>query len=108
MQIGELRDKVTIQEYIQTPDRYGGFSETWQDKYTVWANIKPLRGREYFEMQKIQSEITHKITIRYRSDINTLNRIRYKERILNIKSVIDIDNRHRYLEIMCIGSGQDG
>ncbi|MDK2986534.1 MAG: hypothetical protein PWQ96_2178 [Clostridia bacterium] len=108
MQIGELRDKVTIQEYIQTPDGYGGFSETWQDKYTVWANIKPLRGREYFEMQKIQSEITHKITIRYRSDINTSNRIRYKDQILNIKSVIDIDNRHRYLEIMCIGSDQDG
>ncbi|SHK48897.1 phage head closure protein [Paramaledivibacter caminithermalis] len=108
MKIGELRDRVTIQENILTPDGYGGFSEVWQDKYTVWANIKPLRGREYFEMKKVQSEITHKITIRFRNDINTSNRIKYKGQIFYIKSIIDIDNRHRFLEIMCIGSGEDG
>lgn len=108
MRIGDLRDRVTIQNFIRTPDEYGGYTETWQDIATVWANIKPLRGREFFQAQQIQSEVTHKITIRYTDIVKPTSRIKYNNRIFEIKSIIDVDNRHRFLEIMCIGSGQDG
>lgn len=104
MRIGQLKDRITIQNYVRTPDGYGGYDETWQDIATVWANIKPLRGREFFQAQQIQSEITHKITIRYRNDIDKTCRVKYNSKTFDIKSIIDIDNKHRFLEIMCIGS----
>ncbi|WP_069649642.1 phage head closure protein [Caloranaerobacter ferrireducens] len=104
MNVGLLRDRVTIQNYVRIPDGYGGYTETWQDVATVWANIKPLRGREFFQAQQIQSEVTHKITIRYTDAVNITSRIKYKNKTFEIKSIIDIDNRHRFLEIMCIGS----
>lgn len=103
MRIGQLKDRVTIQNYVRTPDGYGGYTETWQDIATVWANIKPLRGREFFQAQQIQSEVTHKITIRYRNDIDETCRVKYNGQIFDIKSIIDIDNRHRFLELMCVG-----
>lgn len=100
----KLRDKIIIQELVQTPDGQGGFEDKWQDKITVWANIKPLRGREFFQAQQIQSEVTHKMTIRYTTKIDETNRVVYNNRVFDIKSPpIDIDNRHRFLELLCIG-----
>lgn len=99
--IGKLRHRVTLQELVKTDDGYGGIVETWQDVATVWAAIEPLRGNERYTAQQVQSELTHKVTIRYRAGIKPQMRILYGNRVFDIEAVIDVDERHRWLELLC-------
>ena len=48
MRIGELRKQVTVQAEGQTPDGAGGYTLAWTNVATVWAEIKPVTGREIF------------------------------------------------------------
>ena len=101
MQIGNLRHRITFQEEAKEPDGYKGFTVTWKDVVTVWASIIPLSGREYFHAHQITSEVTHRIRTRYRTDIDTSMKIKLGERIFSIESIIDLEERHVYLELYC-------
>lgn len=101
MNAGQLRHRVTIQQLTRVEDEGGGYEENWADVATVWAAIKPLQGNERYEAQQVQSTLTHKVTIRYRVGIKPQMRIMYQGRIFNIESVIDIDEHHRWLELLC-------
>ena len=99
--IGKLRHRVTIQQLIRGDDGYGGTIETWQDVATVWAVIEPLRGNERYTAQQVQSELTHKVTIRYRAGIKPQMRLLYKGKTFEIEAVIDVEERHQWLELLC-------
>ncbi len=101
MSVGKLRHRVTIQQLVNTDDGAGGSIETWQNVATVWAAIEPLRGNERYAAQQVQSTLTHKVTIRYREGIKPQMRLTYKGRIFDIESVIDIEERHHWLELFC-------
>ncbi len=100
-EVGELRSRVTFQVANEIDDGYGGKQVEWADRFNAWAYIKPLSGREYFDAMQIQTEISHRVIVRYRNDITPDMRIKYGDRILEIEAVIDIGNQHRFLEILC-------
>ena len=101
MNIGILRHRATIQQLVNIDDGAGGSIETWENVATVWAAIEPLRGNERYTAQQVQSTLTHKVTIRYREGIKPQMRLTYEGRIFDIESVIDIEERHRWLELLC-------
>lgn len=100
MRAGALRHRIIIQFRENTRGDYGQEVETWADLVTVWAAIWPIKGREYFSADQVQSEITHRIRIRHRRRITPENRISYKGRIFDIRSIINPDERGEYLDIM--------
>lgn len=102
MKAGELRHRVRIQQLVTGRDDTGGFSETWADVATVWAAIEPIRGREYFEAQQVNAEVSHRIKCRYRSGILPVMRAVFGVRIFRIEAVINVDERNRELQLMCI------
>jgi len=99
---GELRHRVTIQQN-NNPTRGSSGEEipNWQDVATVWAAVEPLRGREFFESQQVNAEVTTRIRIRYRSGIAPTMRAVYGNRIFDIQAVINVDERNRELHLMC-------
>jgi SPP1 family predicted phage head-tail adaptor len=98
-----MKHRVTLQESTITGDSQGGFTESWADTIGLWAQITPLKGWELMRAQQLQTTITHKITIRYRTGITTAMRFLLDgTRILQIKQVIDVDEAHAYLEILCV------
>jgi SPP1 family predicted phage head-tail adaptor len=99
---------VTIQELVRADDGYGGTVETWQNIATVWAAIEPLRGNERYTAQQVQTELSHKVTIRYRSEVKPQMRLVYKGRIFEIEAAIDVEERHRWLELLCSEVVQNG
>jgi len=102
MRAGALRHRLTIQETIEGKDDRNTVTVTgWQDIATVWAAVEPLRGREYFQMQNTQSELTVRVRIRYLPGVAGAMRVIYGDRIFNIQSVIDVDERRREMELMC-------
>jgi len=99
---GKLRHRVTLQEYKEVLDQYGTpIDQGWQDVATIWASIEPIQGREYVLLQNTQSELTTRIRIRYRPEITPAMRVLYGTRVFNIQSVIDPEERHRELQLMC-------
>ena len=68
---------------------------------TVWASVEPLKGREYLESQKVQPELTYRITTRYHKGITPDTIIKYKDRELNIQNIINPHERNQRLEIYC-------
>lgn len=96
-----FRHRVTIQQKGKVQDEYGQEREDWMDVATVWAAVEPLRGREYFEAHQVQAEVTTRIRIRYRPGVRPDMRVVYNGRIFNIQSVIDPEERHRELQLMC-------
>lgn len=99
--IGEMRHRITFQQPIKTPDGHKGHTVSWQGLVTVWASVEPLSGREYFYSHQIKAEVTHRVKIRYRSDISMKMRIKHEDRILDIESIIDLKERRQILEILC-------
>lgn len=102
MNPGKLRHRVTLQEYKEVLDQYGTpIDQGWQDVATIWASIEPIQGREYVLLQNTQSELTTRIRIRYRPEITPAMRVLYGTRVFNIQSVIDPEERHIELQLLC-------
>lgn len=104
MNPGELKHRISVQKFAKIEDGGGGFTEEWIDLFDppeIWASINPLSGRELFVAMQIQSMVSHKIKIRYRSGITNKHRVEYKGRVYNILAVIDKQERHKELELMC-------
>ena len=101
---GKMRHRVTIQRYDGTVDDYGDVrddvDENWADVKTTWAAIDPVSGREFYEAQQSQSEVTHKIRCRYFEGLTTACRILHQGRKFRIVSVIDWGMRHESYLIM--------
>ena len=100
MRAGSLRHKITFQQLTVANDTWGHSAETWTDQVTTYAALWTLRGTERMESLKLDNEITHKIRVRYKRDLNPKMRIKYGERYFNILSMVDPDERHIYYEIM--------
>lgn len=83
---GRLNQRVTIQRRVAGRDGTGGrTAESWSDVDSVWAEILPHAGREGVKAKQVDSELTHRVVIRYRTDVTSRHRLKSGSAILNIK-----------------------
>lgn len=99
---GKLRHSVAFERSVKTPDGAGGFNRTWETAATVRAMVTPLSGNERWQSQRVEANTTHRIFIRYRSDINTELRVNFGGRIMQVVAVLNIEERSKWLEIQAI------
>ncbi|PHM24126.1 phage head closure protein [Xenorhabdus budapestensis] len=107
MRAGALRHRITIQKNEQTRSPGGSVIKTWVDVAEIWAEVKYISGRELVASQRVLSEVTVRIWLRYRNDITTAHRIVYQEtrthsQAFAIVAVIP-DAKHTRLELLCKG-----
>lgn len=113
MQIGTLRRRVTFQTRSNAVDSFGQQITTWSDAFTTWASIEPLSAREMFAAQAVHSEISHRITVRYRLEFANPTAVAAVRavsdgRIFNIHGAIDTDGRRRWLELSVTEGANNG
>ena len=72
----------------------------------MWAFIEPIRGHQQTEAQRLSSETIYKILTRYHRGINQDMLINYEGKKLYIHQVLDIEERHVYMEITAIWKGE--
>jgi len=101
MKIGKLRHLINIEESRVSRDSFGGEVSEWIQFAEVWADVSPVSGREFTSFKQLNSEITTKITIRYLEGISTEMRILFRDRIFEIESVINPEERNISLILMC-------
>lgn len=99
---GELRHRVTLQTAATAADAGGGGSVTWSNTATVWAMVEPLSAREQFHADQLRSPISHRIIMRYRSDVTVTAamRISFSSRLFNIRGVRKLDEINQWIEVM--------
>lgn len=102
MEIGKLNKRLTFKRFADVTDAMGQSKKILTELCTVWGSLYPVRGAEFYEVQKIQSKITHKCYVRYRENIDSSCYIEYKGKLFTIESIIDVDMQHKMLEIMCV------
>lgn len=105
---GQFDQRVTIQARSAGVDAHGQASETWADVAEVWAQVTPLRGREYFAAGQIQSPADVRMRIRHRGDIDTAHRIVWRGVPHDIVSVADMMAHSEALELLCVAGVKDG
>lgn len=97
---GALRHRVTIQERIEC-DNDGASEAFYRDVMEVWAAIEPLSGRESFLAQQAQSQVSHRIRIRYLKWLTAKHRFLLGDRKFNIDGLRNADERKVYIECDC-------
>lgn len=99
MNPGKLNKKIEIMELTQVSDGSGGYENILTSVMTVWANIRPVFGREKWQAQ---AEISHKVIVRYSPKINRAQVISYNNKIYDIQYLININEENRFLEIQVL------
>lgn len=95
-----MRHRVTLQTAAESLSALGEPSLTWSAIATVWASIEPLRGREFILSQAESVSVDARIRIRYRSDVDTGDRVVWGSHTYDIHSVIRPLEKANYLELM--------
>lgn len=110
MQAGKLRHRVSLQKPVKTQNpSTGAVVNSWQETAKLWAEVAPLSAREFVAAQATQSEVTTRITIRFRNDVTPRHRIVYAGKIYNIEGVLADDKSGRdYLTLPCSEGVNDG
>lgn len=105
MNIGELRERVTIEVLDTSSDGAGGTSGTWLVDSTVWAKVTPLTGRRLENYNQVFSGIPHEVIMRYNTgiDINNIQGFRItmdSNRIIRLASIVNVDYRDSVMIII--------
>jgi SPP1 family predicted phage head-tail adaptor len=111
MRAGDLRHRITILHFVSGKDEDGLPTKEWRPLAEVWAAVGPLQGREFWQAKAVQAESTVRVRIRYVKGwkdsagnlvpVSTKLRVQYGDRVLGIESVIDSDERHVELQLLC-------
>jgi len=98
---GRAKHPIEIQQKISTPDGSGSSIESWIGFGADRAEILPISAAERIRAHEIETEITHLLTIRYRSGITDKMKIVFRDRTFNIKSIIDVEEANVKLQLLC-------
>lgn len=101
---GTLRKRVTFLRQTEAEDEYGKITNELSEVVTVWADFYPVRGQEFYEVQKTQGRVTHKCYCRCHTllaDADSNWFLKYKDKIYSIESIVDAGLAGRYFEIYC-------
>lgn len=103
-EIGALDQRVLLQARTDTPDApSGGLTEVYTTIATVWASVVAVSGSLYFASQQTEETSTHAVTIRGRSDWQSVEYIRWGNRSFRVQRVRDLDSYRpvRFQEFLC-------
>lgn len=107
---GRLRHRVAIQQRVEARTLTGAVTIEWQDFATdVPAEFKPLSVKEFLAGNQINSQVTARVTIRYRPGVTATMRIVFRGEYYNIAGVLaDAESGLEYLTLPVSAGVNDG
>lgn len=102
---GLMVHQLTIQQETRTRVAGGDRTTSWGDIATdpnVFGRVRPLQGSERFRAQAVDSELSHEVTIYYRSDVTAKMAFLHEgRRLVIVGPPVDPEEQHRYLLCYC-------
>jgi len=100
MNIGSLKHRITIEAPTKVPDNMGGVTVTWSERDTIWCAIWPTSAKERIQQMGVTMTISSRIRIRYRSDIRSSWRLKFKNQYFDIVSLVNPNMENKILDLM--------
>lgn len=103
--IGDLRERVCLERQAFIPDDLGGYTITWAQGQTVWAQIKPLKSKalslaaDYSNRKKIRKTY-YIVRFRYGMGINPGDRLKWGRLSLHIVDEPIWDPCNQWLDVI--------
>jgi SPP1 family predicted phage head-tail adaptor len=89
----QMDRRIVIETPTETQDSTGAAVATWTTLATVWAEVRPMTGKETFTADQVLGDATSIFIIRYRSDITDKMRISYGGNYYDIRYAREIGRR---------------
>ncbi|ARQ00948.1 phage head closure protein [Pseudorhodoplanes sinuspersici] len=96
---GKLNRRLVLEAPLETDDGAGGVMRSFGAIATLWASVTPVSAHEEIEAARLGARVTHRIGLRFSSDITTRHRFRDGSAVYRIVSLRDRDGRKRFLDI---------
>lgn len=96
-----LTERVQVQRKTMTAEDEGGHLVTYAPIATVWARVRPLGVRQSFAEDARGQAVSHAVVLRFRTDLRPGDRIAWREAVLDIEAVADLDGRRAYVSCQC-------
>jgi SPP1 family predicted phage head-tail adaptor len=100
MRIAALRDRLTLEQPVRTPDGGGGAAITWEPVAELWAHVRPISGEERLLYDQVAARLTHAVWLRGRPGVVPAMRLRQDTRLFEIVAVLDTPDRI-HLKCLC-------
>ena len=98
---GQLTARLNIEAPTETPDGQGGVMADFVETASAWALIEPVSEAVEEEASSQIFHRTHRIWLRYRTDVAAGMRLRKGGRLFWIGGTQDPDDSRRYLICHC-------
>lgn len=84
-----LRERVTIQQLVQSDDGYGGKTASWTELATVFAQVEPVfvSQSEHLVADQVTAYAGYRVRVRMRSDVTASMQVIWKTHTLKIHSL---------------------
>lgn len=100
--IGRMNQRITFHKNADGKDAMGQVVHKLAPYKTVWASIETTTGSESQEAERTRASTTYKIRIRFLFGITQDMKISYKGRWLEIRSINNLYERDRVMELSCV------
>jgi SPP1 family predicted phage head-tail adaptor len=99
---GRLRERITLESATETQDAAGQPIRTWSTLESgIPAEVVAVSGGEVIRGRQVHADAKYMITVRYRTDVTTLERVSWNSLTLPIVAVGDPYGDRRDLRIEC-------
>ncbi len=106
---GKLDQRVTFQQKSVTKNAIGEEVVSWIDFATVWAEVRPVRGAEFYAANQMQQTLDMRVFVRQRADLTNDMRMIWKAQPYDITGLIPgTGPYHGSLEITVINGVRNG
>ncbi|MEQ8305811.1 MAG: phage head closure protein [Hoeflea sp.] len=98
---GRLSARLRLEAPADEDDGQGGVNSGWTTVADVWGRVEPLSATPSEEAEAAIAPVSHRVTIRHRSDVRHEMRFVFRGRSLLVRAVRDPDESRRYLICDC-------
>lgn len=102
MNPGKLNKRISVQDEVKISDGAGGYELDHVKVLDAWANIDTLSGRDFWQAQQMEVEVSHKVTMRYRQGVKRSQVVFYNNRKFDIQYIFNPNEGNAYLELYCL------
>ena len=96
----KLREHVTVQIASGATNTLGETVLSWSNSSAVWASVEGVSAREAMLAGQEQTQLTHRVRLRYLPGLTQSMRFSWRSRTLEIVSLLEHGNRSEH-EAIC-------
>lgn len=98
--IGARGRRFTIELPQEAPDGFGGVLRSWQPGPRVWGAIELLTAAERIRSGRLDTIVTHRVTLPFREDVGPDRRLVLGARRFRIRQAGDPDGRRERMQCL--------